>query len=120
MQRQERAMSQTHERLAKGRYAYSSHSLRIAGDIAEVFIAKWENHQGGERLHKYPPHADIKGGALVCVLRLRKPIPMEEYKELHHPSMRPIVKRPELEIDELKVHAVLMDSSMVCTFPDSI
>jgi hypothetical protein len=105
-------MSQTHSRLAKGKYAYSSHSLLISGDIIDVFTGVWKATPTGARA-LIKCEGDVPGGEPLCVIKLRNPLSIEEYREAHHPEIRPLVKN-----HESPVQAVLLPAAMVCTIPD--
>lgn len=104
-------MSQTHSRLEKGKYAYSSHSVMISGDIADVFTGIWKDVPSGRALIKC--EGDITDGELMCVIKLRRPLSLEDYRTEHHPAIRPLVRQPGNE-----VAAVLLPAGMVCTIPD--
>lgn len=109
-------MSHTDSRLEKGKYAISSHALCISGDIADVFTGIWKETGQGRALIKCD--GDIVGGELMCVIKLRRPMTIPEYREYHHPNIRPLVKSPETDNDEAAIVAVLLPSTMVCTIPD--
>jgi len=111
-------MGQTQQRLKRGRYAYSSHSLQLAGDIEDVFIGLWETPEGlpGRKLKRFDVDADVPDGQLMCVLKLRSPLTVEDYKPVRHPSIRPITKTAASSAIEY----LLMDADVVCTFPDGI
>jgi hypothetical protein len=119
MPKRSTAMSQTQQRLTKGTYAYCSHSLLLSGDVVEVFVGRWivQATEDGETrvLQKFPPEAEIKDGFLLCVLKLRRPITLGDYREVHHPSLRPMVQ--SLEDD---VQMVLVRAEMLCTIPDGM
>jgi hypothetical protein len=110
-------MSQTQPKLERGEFAYSSHSLRLAGSIHDVFIGKWETPDGEEcrKLKRFNLGEEVPGGELMCVLRLREPMGRQDYKEFRHPGIRPVVKGVGSSIK-----FILMDAGVVCTFPDAI
>lgn len=113
-------MSQTQQRLTKGAYAYCSHTLLLSGDIQDVFVGRWletEDESGSTRrvLQKFPPEITVEKGELMCVLQLRRPLTLSDYKEIHHHSIRPMVQ--SLDDD---VSMVLLPASMVCTIPDGM
>jgi hypothetical protein len=110
-------MSQTQPILERGRYAYSSHSLQLAGNIEDVFIGQWESPEGlaGRKLKRFDVSADVPNGQLMCVLKLRSPISIEDYKPVMHPAVRPVAKTVGAPIEYL-----LMDADVVCTFPDGM
>ena len=111
-------MGHAQERLTKGRYVYSSHSLRITGDIIDVFIGRWEKIDSATRkLLKYPSHSKIDGGVLMCAVRLRRPISTIEFSKVSHGSIRPLVHQRDSDSD---IEVVLMDAEVVCTHPDSM
>ena len=104
--------------LEPGHYAYCSHTLLLDGNIVECFVGRWEQpeeEENSRRLHKYPPGSEVDGGMLMYVLRLKKPITVEAYREIHHPSIRPLVPNPEEDIKLL-----LMTSDVVCTLPNAM
>lgn len=105
-------MSRTHSRLEKGKYAYSSHSLFIAGEIIDVFTGVWQQVGDSRALIKCEDDK-VEGGELMCVIKLRQPMSIPEYRESHHPNIRPLVKHLESH-----VIAVLLPAEMVCTIPD--
>lgn len=104
-------MNPTHNRLEKGKYAYSSHSLMISGDIIDVFTGVWKDVPSGRALIKC--EGDIAGGELMCVIKLRRPLSLDEYREIHHQDIRPLVRHPDHD-----VAAALLPAGMVCTIPD--
>jgi len=108
-------MSKIRSGLEKGRYAYSSHSVFVSGNIVDVFVGKWADHEKGRVLVKCPEGADESEGELMLVLHLRRAMTISEYQETPHPMIRPLVKRPGA-----KVEAVLMPANMACTIPDSM
>ena len=110
-------MSQTKGQIAKGEYAYSSHSVFISGDIVDVFIGRWILKEDGNTriLQKFPSDHEVDHGHLMCVLKLRSPIPIDEYREIHHPALRPMVQN--LDDD---VAMVLLPAEMACTIPDGM
>ena len=109
-------MSQTQQRLTKGVYAYSSHSLLLAGDIVDVFIGRWFTKDDSTRiLQKFPPEHEVEHGKLMCVLKLRRPIPLAVYREVHHPELRPMIQSQNED-----VRMVLLPADMVCTIPDGM
>jgi len=112
-------MSQTQQSLTKGTYAYCSHSLFISGDVVEIFVGKWlikETASGSTRiLQKFPPEAEVDGGGLLCVLKLRRPITLADYRESHHPALRPMVRNLEEDVT-----MVLVPAELLCTIPDGM
>ena len=110
-------MSKIQPGLERGRYAYSSHSLRLAGSIHDVFIGRWETSEGSgyRKLRRFELGEEVPDGKLMCVLRLRKPLPHDDYKNHKHPSIRPITKQLGSPIE-----FILMDADIVCTFPDAM
>ncbi|MGD9727496.1 MAG: hypothetical protein AB7L09_03125 [Nitrospira sp.] len=104
-------MSRTRNRLEKGKYAYSSHSLLISGDIVDVFTGVWRDIDGKRALIRCD--GDIVGGEPMCVIKLRRPMTLAEYGQVHHPALRPMVKHADADIS-----AVLMPAGMACTIPD--
>ena len=110
-------MSQTRQRLSRGDYVYSAHSLRLAGNVVDVFVGRWEMSEDGQprKLFKYSADVEVEGGQLMCVLRLRDPISVEDYREVHHPDIRPITKSTS---DDIKL--ILMTADIACTLPDSM
>ena len=103
-------MSQTSPSIEKG----DSHSVLVSGDIVDVFVARWEDHPIGRALIRYDVDNSPPDGELMCVIRLRHPMSIEEYRESsHHPQTRPLMKSPQD-----KVEAVLLPASMACTIPD--
>jgi len=104
-------MSKTHSRLEKGKYAYSSHSLFVSGDVIDVFTGMWKETGQGRALIKCD--GDIVGGELMCVVKLRRPMSVQEYRDVHHPDIRPLIR--DMDAD---VQAVLIPASMACTIPD--
>jgi len=110
-------MSQAQHKLERGQYAYSSNSLLLAGDIHDVFVGRWENPEGceGRKLRRWPADETVPGGQLMCVLHLRRPLTIEDFKPIRHPSIRPIAKSVDSSIEYL-----LMDADIVCTFPDGM
>jgi hypothetical protein len=109
-------MGQTKQRLEQGDYAYSSHTVLVCGDIAAVFVGKWETQPNGSRLlRKFSRNDEVEGGELLCMLRLRRPMSIKEYRESHHSAFRPVVRSPESEVE-----LVLMPARMVCTIPDGM
>lgn len=102
--------------IKQGDYAYTSHSVMISGDIVEVFLGKWEDRDEDTRvLRKLPEDSEDPDGELMCVLRLRRPMTIEEYRETHHPRFRPMVR----SLDS-KVKLVLVPTEMTCTIPDGM
>ena len=59
------------------------------------------------------PSEEVEGGERMCVIKLRRPLSIEEYREAHHPDTRPLVKHMDAG-----VVGVLLPASMVCTIPD--
>jgi len=110
-------MSQTKQKLERGQYAYSSHSLRLAGHIVDTFVGKWEQYRAGlgRRLLKFPPNTEVTDGQLMCLLKLRNPIHIKEYRDISHPSIRPVTENINLPIKVL-----LMYADVVCTIPDGM
>lgn len=109
-------MSQTQQSLKKGDYAYAAHSLLLSGDVIDVFVGRWITTDESTRiLQKFPPEKKVDEGQLMCVLKLRRPITLNEYREVHHPAIRPLVK----SVGE-DVNMVLMAAEMACTFPDGL
>ena len=112
-------MDQTQQRLTKGTYAYCSHALILSGDVEDVFVGRWmaRTFDGGTTrvLQKFPPGEKIEHGQLLCVLRLRRPISLDEYREVHHPALRPMVQ----SVDD-DVVMVLAPAEMLCTIPDGM
>lgn len=101
--------------LERGKYAYSSHSVFVSGDIVDVFVGKWADHEMGRVLVKCPEGTDESEGELMLVLHLRRAMTIAEYQETPHPMIRPLVK-----FRGAKVEAVLMPADMACTIPDSM
>jgi len=113
-------MSQTSNGLVKGAYAYCSHSLLLAGDIAEVFRGKFvpkTKDDGAEAsvLQKFPIDDDVEGSHLMCVLKLRRPISLDDYRSVHHQSIRPMVQQMSDDVQML-----LLRAEMLCTIPDGM
>lgn len=106
-------MSRTDSRLEKGKYAYGSHSVFISGEIIDVFTGVWQQIGEGRALVKCEEGEEVEGGELMCVIKLRRPMTVDEYREAHHPQVRPLVK----SLDS-KVIAALLPAEMVCTIPD--
>ena len=106
-------MSQLRHGLEKGKYAYSKHSLFISGDIVELFTGMWKDVEDGKLLVKCPDGVDLVGGIPMCAIKLRRPLTLDEYRENHHPDVRPLIKSP----DPI-VLAVILPTAMVCTIPD--
>jgi len=107
-------MSQTRQRLTKGVYAYCSHSLLLTGEIFDVFVGKWLTKDDTRVLQKFPPE-DLENGELMCLLKLRRPISLKDYREVHHPSLRPMVQSQRTDVSML-----LMPAAMACTIPDGM
>lgn len=100
----------------EGDYAISSHSVLISGDVIDVFLGRWEWQDDDRRiLRKYEPEAHVVGGEMMCVLKLRRPMTMSEYKESHHPEFRPMIKSLESDVE-----LVLMPTGMALTIPDGM
>lgn len=114
-------MGQTQQRLERGQYAYSAHSLQLAGDIQDVFIGQWATPEGvpGRKLTRFDVDEDVPNGQLMCVLRLRRPLSIKDYRALRHPSIRPIAKTVNSSINS-SIEYLLMDADVVCTFPDGM
>lgn len=112
-------MGQIQKGLSKGSYAYSSHSLLLAGDVVDVFIGKWKTRDESEdrMLVKFPPHAEVEGGKLMCILKLRRPIPLDDYKPVHRRPMRPLLKRSD-DGEKRDVVMLLIPADMLCVIPD--
>lgn len=113
-------MSQTHHGLVKGAYAYCSHSLLLTGDIVEVFMGRFSpvtdpNGDQSSILEKFSPDDEVENGHLMCVLKLRRPISLEDYRNVHHELIRPVVQN--LSDD---VQMILLPADMLCTIPDSM
>jgi len=109
-------VGQIKQKLEKGDYAYSSHTVLVCGDIAAVFVGKWEIQPDESRLlRRFSTNDEVEGGELMCMLRLRRPMSIKEYRESHHPKFRPIVRN-----SGSKVELVLMPAKMVCTIPDGM
>lgn len=109
-------MSKTNKSINKGDYAYSSHTVLVSGDIVDVFVGRWEWQDEDTRiLRKYPRETELVGGETMCVMKLRRPMTMDEYREAHHPDFRPMVKTPDSEVE-----LVLMPTGMACTIPDGM
>lgn len=106
-------MQQPFDRLIKGKYAYSSHSLMISGEIIDVFTGLWKTDGEHQTLVKCTDSAKVEGGEVMCIVKLNRPMTVFEYKDSYHPEVRPLVK----SIDAY-VEAVLIPGSMVCTIPD--
>ena len=107
-------MGQTEPGLAKGEYACSEHSLLISGDVIDIFVGRWEDRPKGRVLVKCGEDGVLSGGQPMCILRLRRPITIAEYRKLHHPMIRPLIKSPEN-----KIEGVIMPTSMACTIPNT-
>jgi len=112
-------VGQIQKGLSKGSYAYSIHSLLLAGDVVDMFIGKWKNRDdsNGRMLMKFPAHAEVEGGKLMCILKLRRPISLDDYKPVHHRSMRPLLKRSD-EGEKRDVVMLLIPADMLCVIPD--
>lgn len=111
-------MGHTSQSISKGDYAYSSHSVLVSGDIVDVFVGRWEWQNDDTRvLRKYPieEEGNVVGGEMMCVLKLRRPMTMAEYRESHHPDFRPMAKPTATEVE-----LVLLPTSMACTIPDAM
>jgi hypothetical protein len=113
-------MSRTQQRLTKGAYAYCSHSLLLSGDIVDVFIGRWkikDNEDGPPTrvLQKFPPDQEVERGTLMCFLKLRRPVSLSEYRDLHHSSIRPMVQSLEEDVTML-----LLPADLLCTIPDGM
>lgn len=110
---------QTQQGLTKGAYAYCSHSLFVSGDIMDVFVGRWLTKEGpggsARILQKFPPDEQVDGGSLLCVLKLRRPLSLPDYREVHHPELRPLVQNLD---DDVKM--VLVPADMLCTIPDGM
>ncbi len=102
--------------LEAGRYAYSAHSLLLSGDIVEVFIGRWETTSETSRvLKKYPIEETVDEGEVLCTIKLRRPISLDEYREVHRPEIRPMVRSVGADVS-----MVMLPANMVCTIPDSM
>ena len=104
------------EVLKRGHYAFCAHTLLLDGNIEESFMGLWQPAEEcpGRKLIKYPVHTVVAGGKLMYLLRLKRPITVEQYKEVHHPDIRPLVSN----IDSA-IHLLLMTDDVVQTLPDS-
>jgi len=107
-------MSVTGPGLEKGVYAFSSHCPFVSGDVIDVFVGRWEEHSRGRVLIKCQTKEESIGGDEMCVIQLRRPLTLDEYRESHHPLIRPLIHNR----DE-GVSAVLIPCEMVRTIPDT-
>jgi len=98
--------------LHKGDFAISAHSVFISGNVIDVFKGKWTAHANGRALIKCPEGSDVDGSQMMCVIKLRRPMTLEEYREAHHPDIRPLIKSHDANIE-----AVLMPVEMAQTIP---
>lgn len=101
--------------LHKGDFAMAAHSVFISGDVMAVFQGKWMDRDEGRALVKLPDDVDVEGAESMCVIKLRRPMSIEEYREAHHPEVRPLIK--EMGAD---IQAVLIPTELVLTIPDGL
>ena len=109
-------MNKIRSGLENGKFAYSSHSLLLAGNIVDVFIGKWQTKTETSRVMvKFPPEQTVEGGEAMCVIKLRRPLPLDEYRTVHHPEVRPLLAKLGADVE-----MVMLPASMTSIFPDAM
>lgn len=110
---------ETCEPLTPGTYAFCEHTLLLDGVVREVFIGKWleDPEHNARHLHKFPNGTEVDGGIPMCIVTLKRPISIAEFKAVHRAGIHPVVSSPG---QHSVIHTVLLTNNLAATLPNSM
>lgn len=110
---------ETCERLAPGTYTYCKHTLLLDGIVREVFVGKWvqdPDHEG-RHLYKFPTGVSVPGGTTMCIVNLKRPVTIDEFRSIRREGIHPVVSSTD---DNTTVSAILVTASLAETLPNGM
>lgn len=109
---------ETCEPLVPGAYAFCDHTLLLDGTVREVFVGKWivDPAHEGRHLYKFPPGTSVPGGNTMCIVNLKKPISIDQFRTVKRDGIHPVVS-----VDgATSIAAILLTADLASTLPNGM
>lgn len=110
---------ETCEPLVPGAYAFCDHTLLLDGVVRDVFVGKWVNlpNQEGRHLYKYPRGTSVSGGALMCIIDLKRALDVAQFSSVRRDGIHPVITTIS---EDLTISSVLVTAELASTLPNGM